>query len=396
MGRTFVGSIEAVQTSTIGGMVEGRVEELLVDEGQRVEKGAVIARLRDVQVNLRLAVARRQVELSQQALAELLVVLPEEIEQARAQAVAAEALRVYADARLERAKVLATRTSISEEELQERESAAAAAIQKVAGTKAAWRAATQSQEERVAKSKLEVLVRQEEVKRLEDELAEHTITAPFSGYVTEKHTEVGQWLALGDPVVKMVNLDQVDVEVPVPESYFARVRQGMKARVTVAALAPRSWDKPVSALVPQADVRSRTFRVKVRLENERTADGAPLLGPGMFARITLPVGKLEQVMLVPKDAVVPGGEVPVVFALDAAPSVPPRGPGKTQGSAGSPGQKPDGVARWVPVELGAAVDGLIEVRSPRLKAGDMVVVEGNERLFPGAPLIVIERQGSRP
>jgi len=403
VGRTFVGSIEAVQTSTVGGMFEGRVEQLLVDEGQRVEKGAEIARLRDIQVKLRLAVAEKQAELSEQALSELLVVLPEEIEQARAKAVSAEALRKFAEARLQRARVLAKSNSISEEELQERESAAAAAAEKVAETRAAWRAAAESREEREAKARLELLVQQEEVKRLKDELAEHTIVAPFTGHVTRKHTEVGQWLAKGGPVVEMVNIDQVDVEVPVPERYFARLRPGMLARVTVDAIPGWSKEEPISVVVPQADERSRTFRVKVRLTNEPGDDGVPPLGPGMFAQIALPVGEQDQVMLVPKDAVVPGGEVPVVYAVDPMPPSPAGGERSKKPSgppAGPPGappmDPPDAKARWVPVELGAAVDGLIEVRSPLLKPDDRVVVEGNERLFPGAPLIVMDGGEATP
>jgi len=406
VGQTFVGSVEAVQASTVGSMVEGRVEELAVDEGDRVEKGGVIARLRDVQLKLQLAIARRQLQLSEQALAELQTVLPEEIEQARARMMSAEALSQYADARLRRAKLLFQRNSISKEELQERESAAAAAVEKALENKSAWRAATGSQEEKLAKAQLGVLVRRDEVDRLEDDLAQHTIVAPFSGYVVTKHTEVGQWVAKGDPVVEMVNLDQVDVEVPVPERFYPRVEPGMTARVELAAIPGRSWEEELSprSRVPQADVRSRTFRLKVRLENEMGTGERPLLSAGMFAQVTLPVGRQEQSLLVPKDAVVPGGEVPVLYAVDMLPagagqSGKPGGKGEGEGGGGPPAapppqQPPDGTARWVPVELGAALGRMIEVRvrDPRLLSeGDLIVVEGNERLFPRCPVAIVNR-----
>jgi len=402
VGQTFVGSVEAVQTSTVGSMVEGRVEELAVDEGDRVERGADIARLRDVQLKLLRDVAKRQWELSQQTLEELKVVLPEDIKQAQARVLAAEALSRFADARLRRARILFQRNSISEEELQEKESAAAAAIQKVLENKAAWRALSGSQEEKLAEAQLEVLVRKDEADRLEDELAQHTIVAPFPGYVVTKHTEVGQWVAKGGPVVEMVNLDWVDVEVPVPERYFSRVEPEMTARVTLSAIPGRSWEEPVSARVPQADERSRTFRVKVRLTNEVGPDGQPLLRAGMFAQVTLPVGPREKALLVPKDAVVSGGDFPVLYAVDMLPPAAgqpgkPAGPGA--GAGGPPGgppagPPPDGTARWVPVEPGAAWGRLIEVRvrNPRLLGeGDLVVVEGNERLFPHCPVAIVDR-----
>lgn len=421
VGQTFVGSVEAVQTSTVGSLVEGRVEELLVDEGDRVEKDAVIARLRDVQLKLQLAAARRQLELSQQALEELKVVLPEEIAQAQARVLAADALRSFADARLRRAKVLFQRKSISEEELQEKQSAATGAAQKVLEQQAAWRALSGSQEEKLAKAQLEVLVRKDEVDRLEDELAQHTIVAPFPGYVVTKHTEVGQWVAKGGPVVEMVNLNQVDVEVPVPERYYPRVEKGMTASVTLAAIPGRHWEAPLSVQVPQADVRSRTFRVKVRLENEMGPDGQPLLSAGMFAQVTLAVGPRGKVLLVPKDAVVSGGEYPVLYAVDLLPPATgqagkpagggvgrpaPNGGGPASnggpapnggGPPGGPpaGPPPDGTARWVPIETGAAWGRLIEVRvrNPELLGeGDLVVVEGNERLFPHCPVAIVNRE----
>jgi multidrug efflux pump subunit AcrA (membrane-fusion protein) len=197
-----------------------------------------------------------------------------------------------------------------------------------------------------------------------------------------------------------VNLDQVDVEVPVPERYFSRVKLGMTARVTAAALPDWSEEKPVTSRVPSADVRSRTFRVKVRLENEEGPDGQRLLSAGMFAQVTLPVGPQEKALLVPKDAVVSGGEYPVLYAVDVLPSTETGQPGKPggpgQGAPGGPpaGPPPDGLARWVPVELGAAKGRLIEVRvrdSRLLSGGDLVVVEGNERLFPRCPVAIINR-----
>jgi multidrug efflux pump subunit AcrA (membrane-fusion protein) len=404
IGRTFVGSVEAVQTSTLGSMVEGRVEELLVDEGDRVEKGAVIAKLRRVQAELQLTIAQRQLQLSEQTRDELLQTLPEEIEQARAQAMAAEALNKFAQARLRRTQTLYKRNSVTEDELQEKESAAAAAAEKVLENRAAWRALEGSREEKIAKARLQVLLDQDEVARLQDDLDQHTIVAPFAGHVTEEHTEVGQWVAKGAPVVEMMNLDQVEVEVPVPEQYYSRVERGITARITVPALPGWSTEAPVTARVPSGDVQSRTFRVRVRLDNEPAPDGGSRLTPGMFAQVTLPVGQREEALLVPKDAVVPGGEVPVVYVIGPMPgppgggagpggaAKPPAGRGGPPGGTPAAGPAPDGVARRVPVELGAAVEGLIEVRGP-LKAGDRVVVEGNERLMPGQPLIIV---GERP
>jgi multidrug efflux pump subunit AcrA (membrane-fusion protein) len=135
--------------------------------------------------------------------------------------------------------------------------------------------------------------------------------------------------------------------------------------------------------------------VKIELENQGDPDDLTFL-PGMFARVSLSVGSKEPVLLVPKDAVVLGGRSPLVYALGPMPE--PRDPppgedakpgGGPPGGASPSGPKPDGVARLVPVELGAAVDEMIEVRGA-LEPGDRVVRVGNERLMPGQPMIVID------
>jgi multidrug efflux pump subunit AcrA (membrane-fusion protein) len=117
-------------------------------------------------------------------------------------------------------------------------------------------------------------------------------------------------------------------------------------------------------------LRSRTFPVKVRVENEITAAG-PLLKSGMLARVVLPTGKTQEALLVPKDALVLGGrEGPVVFVFQ------PDTANHTQGTV-----------RPVVVQLGVAEGSWIQV-SGALEAGQRVVSEGNERLRPGQEVVV--------
>jgi len=118
----------------------------------------------------------------------------------------------------------------------------------------------------------------------------------------------------------------------------------------------------VERVVPQADLLSRSFPVKVTLEN-RVVDGQPVLRGGLLARAWLPVGKTGLVVVVPKDALVLGAGPPFVYAVET-----------TAPGAGS--------VRAVPVTLGAAVGGAVEVRGD-IAAGQLVVVRGNERLRPG-------------
>ena len=103
------------------------------------------------------------------------------------------------------------------------------------------------------------------------------------------------------------------------------------------------------------------------------ADGVPRIKAGMFARATLSVGQIADALLVPKDAIVLGGPTPMVFVVDAA------------GKGGL------AKARPVSVQLGAAWEGYLQVKG-ELKAGESVVVQGNERLRPGQDVVIVREQ----
>jgi RND family efflux transporter MFP subunit len=375
-GHNFVGTVEAKRTSTVGSTVSGRVIEFLVDEGDEVDQDQPLVKLRTRDLEIDLAVAQAELDLRREELAELENgTRPEEIEQAKARMLAAGALKEFTAARLRRAEQLYARNATSADDLQETRSAAEGAAQRYIEAEQAWRLAVAGpRKEEIAQAKARVRAAEEHVNRLNDDIDEHTVRAPFHGYVTDEFTEVGQWVAAGAAVVEMIDVDTVEVEIPVIEKYAAKVRRGMPARVTVDALPERQWTAQVSAVVPKADRRSRSFPVKIELENPTDSD-EPRLRPGMFARVTLSVGTEQPVMLVPKDAVVLGGRTPVVFRVGAAPD-------------GDNGDNADGTAELVPVELGASIDGMIEVRGD-LKPGDSVVEVGNERVRPGQPLVLI-------
>jgi multidrug efflux pump subunit AcrA (membrane-fusion protein) len=362
--RQFVGSVEAARRSVVESEVEGLVEEYLAEEGQRVEKGAPLAKLRTTLAGIALAAGRAELKLRQEELRELRNgSRPEELAQARARAASAKAANELRQWRLGRAKQLFDTSVISEDELKEAEMTARLAEELLAEVNEGLRLAEAGpREERILQAEARLEAQQAEVHRLEDDLERHTIRAPFSGYVVTEHTEVGEWLAEGGAVAEVVALDEVDVVAPVVEDYILGVKIGMEATVSVGAVPGREFPGKVSAIVPLADERARTFPVKVRVSNP---EGGPLLKAGMFATVHLPVGGTEKAVLVPKDALVLGGRSPIVYVIV------------------------DGKAAPVPVEVGIAVDDLVQVKGG-VVGGQKVVVRGNERLMPGQPVKVQE------
>jgi RND family efflux transporter MFP subunit len=161
----------------------------------------------------------------------------------------------------------------------------------------------------------------------------------------------------------------VEVVAYVVEQHVPFVRVGTAVTVEVPAIPGRQFAGEVCEVVPQADVQARTFPVKVRVPNE-LVDNVPLLKAGMYARVSLPTGSKQTVTLVPKDALVLGGAQPLLFVIEGA---------SESGQAGK--------VVPLPVAVGVADGGLIQITGP-LKPGQLVVVQGNERLQPGADVTI--------
>lgn len=359
--KTFVGTVKPLRKSLVGSAAPGRVEEYLVNEGDFVKKGAPLAHLRRGIIGAEKRAAEAEFEVRKAALAEMENSLQDQIAQAKAQVSIAEANNRFHEAKLERARQLTT--AITREALEQEVSMFAQAEATLRNEQAVLRLLTgTSWEHKRDQARARLAVQQAEVERLSEMFDRHTMFAPFDGWVTAEHTEQGQWLMQGDPAVEIAELGSVEIEIAVLEDYVTKLHQGVPGEVEVNALRGQRFPGKVSVINPQADARARTFPVKVRVENVVDERG-PLLKAGMFARVTLPVGDPKPLPVVPKDAISIGGRQPVVYVVDVA-------GGKS-------------TVRPVTVTLGVANGQWISVGAHEIKEGEVVVVEGNERLRPG-------------
>ncbi|RMH05512.1 MAG: efflux RND transporter periplasmic adaptor subunit [Nitrospirae bacterium] len=207
---------------------------------------------------------------------------------------------------------------------------------------------------------------QAEIRQVRDLLAKSRIVAPYDGLITETFTEVGQWVEAGGPVVEMVDLTKVKVQVPLPERYVQGVRVGDPVTATFDGLPGFKANGRVFSVVAQADRVARTFPVHIELPNPHGT-----IKSGMVARVTLAVGTPHEGLVVPKDALVLRGDQTFLFVVH------------------------DGTVRQVHVEPRLPVDGFVEVQGETLAEGHQVVVEGNERLFPGQPIRILDESPPR-
>jgi HlyD family secretion protein len=369
-GQSFVGTVYPFRESDVGSAVDGRLVSLPIEDGQQVRKGDTLAELLRGLLEIERSGAVAELDKRRQELAELEAgSRPEEIEQASAETEGLEARLTYAESRLARLEKLFERGTATTDELQDGQTE----LRQIKAELRAKQAALSMVEagprrEVVAQAAAAVAVQEAAVQRIDDQLAKHTIRAPFDGWVVERHAEEGEWVIRSGLIARIVELDRVEVVVQLPEIYVTSLKPGTEVRLEFDAAPLQTWIGTVERIIPQADLRSRSFPVQVVLENQVVED-QPVLRGGMLARAWLPVGARGEVTVVPKDALVLGTGTPVVYVVDSSPS------------GGNTG--PTGTVRPVPVTLGATVAQSVEVTGG-VEPGQLVVTRGNERLRPGA------------
>ncbi|UCG11152.1 MAG: efflux RND transporter periplasmic adaptor subunit [Deltaproteobacteria bacterium] len=306
----LIGTAQPRLTSVVASDIDGLVEEFNPNEGDFVKKGAVLARLEDSLLQIQL-------------------------KGAKASKADTEAQLRRARADLKRSSELLASETIADKQYTDD------------------LAEVQSLEARVLRLEAEI-------EHDKDSIAKKIIRAPFSGFVVKEHTQIGQWVDKGGPIVTVADLSSMEVVVDVPERYVSQLALGGSTRVEVDALDPGKFRGRIAAIIPVGDAASRSFPVKVSIDNPENR-----IKGGMLCRVSLAIGKPNSVLAVPKDAVVNMGQEHLLFVVH------------------------DGVAQPLPVQLGDASDSMIEVKGP-LEPGMQVVTRGNERLRPGQPVQVIK------
>ncbi len=190
--------------------------------------------------------------------------------------------------------------------------------------------------------------------RIDMDLERSSIRAPFHGVVVSEETEIGEWLAIGDPVVELLSLDALDVRVEVPERFFQNLVPDGEASVSFKSLPDLAIRGKIIAIIPRADPQARTFPVKVRIPNREGR-----IGVGMLAQVELLAGESYRATVIPKDALLTHGTENFVFVL--------QGDDTVHRTAVEPG---DGIGAWIVVR-------------GDIQPGQRVITRGNERLEEG-------------
>jgi membrane fusion protein (multidrug efflux system) len=301
--RSAIGSLVADRGVTLGAELPGIVREIAFQAGSFVKKGAVLVRFDTSTEEAQLAAAAADASL--------------------------------AKLNLERARLLRQTESNTQADLDAAEAHAAQAHAAVA--------------------------------TLEATLAKKTIRAPFSGRISIRQVELGQFVAPGQPIASLQSVTPIHAEFSVPQQALADLRPGQRASVRTDAFPGASWEGTVTTVNPEVDVATRSVRVRATFENE---DGR--LRPGMFANVEVSSAEKTPALVIPATAVIFAPYGDSVFSIE-----------EKKDESG----KTATVARQKFVRLGDRRGDFVAVESG-LAAGETIVSAGAFKLRNGTAVSV--------
>jgi RND family efflux transporter MFP subunit len=295
-----VGSLFPFEEVTVSAEVEGKVEQVLVDVGDRVSTGQPLVRVAPVELELELERQRAALRQAQARLG-----LSGEEEDLTDPNVAPEVTRAAAaltdaEHKLARAQSLAEQGLLPRQDLEDAEV-------RVKSARAAHDLALQS----IENLRAQMSEYRASLALANKKLNDSVIRAPFDGRVKERAVTQGQFLRVQTPVMVIVSLDPLRARLKVPEKAAAAVHVGQRVSVSVEAYPDRTFEGTVSRINPAVDPETRTFEVEALLQNPRDE-----LKPGFFAKATIASDRIEQALFVPEDALLYVYGVYKVFAVE--------------------------------------------------------------------------------
>jgi HlyD family secretion protein len=183
-----------------------------------------------------------------------------------------------------------------------------------------------------------------------------SVTAPFNGVVTRRHTEVGAMAGAGQSIVTMENTSKQRFSVDVPESSIAQIKQGDLVKIRLDPI-KQVINGTVDRVIPTANPTSHSFTIKIALPTNTA------LMSGMFGRLEIP-GTLRQGIRIPTTALMRRGQLEGVYIM---------------------GSNHQATLRWV--KTGKAQNGTVEIVSG-LSSGDRVVTSNLTQLSDGQAVVV--------
>lgn len=289
-----------IETTTVGAgfKISGHVAQRMVDEGESVKKGQLIASLETADLELDVANAKAQLLAAQATLSQLTNgSRPQDVSAAQAAVRSVEADKQNAAAEYQRMQQLFADSAVSAQDRDRSRTAyrmASARADQAAQQLSMVVEGPRQEEIELATAKVEQAKQQLELAKTRVAYAQ--IAAPIDGFVLSKNIEAGEYVSPGTPVVTIGELNQVWLKAYISESDLGRVKLGQKVSVTTDTYPNKTYHGYIGFIASEAEFTPKNiqtaeervklvYRIKIMIEN-----AAHELKPGMPADAVINLG----------------------------------------------------------------------------------------------------------
>lgn len=243
----LTGTIEGLTSAIISSRFAGKIDQILVEDGQSVSQGAILLTLDTVELANSERIAQNNVRQAE----------------ANFNTVQADYQRYYN---------LYARNAVTKQQLE-------------------------SAQARMITSRTEVDNAYANLNNAQKQIADGSILSPVTSLVANKAATIGQVVSPGTTLLTVEQIDQVYVVVNVEQKDIAAAKLGTAVTITVDAYPGQEFAGTVAVINPVAGNESRMFKVKIKVDNSKQQ-----LKPGMFAQATLTSGEPQSVLAIPRTA----------------------------------------------------------------------------------------------
>jgi len=283
------GTLEARISASIGPKIFGRIAQVLVDQGDRVQQGQELVLLDDEDLRQQVEIAKAELSVAQAG-----------VDKAISGIKSAEATAYEAKASYNRNAQASLSGAVSADVLDKSQQQ----------TKVAEAELNQAQTAKIEAEK-QVIKAQASLQFAQAQLAYTVIGAPFDGLIVKRSRDAGDIVVPGSMILDMISLDQLWVSAWVDETLLGRLNVGQTAKIVFRSAPQAELPGKIARISPQADRETREVLVDV------TVDRLPQLwAVGQRAEVYIETDRKENVLVIPQRVVVWRQGQPGVFVVE--------------------------------------------------------------------------------
>lgn len=383
------GTLASDAQADVAPTIAGKIVAVNFDVGSYVQKGDVLVRLDDRDARIRLEQAEAQVEQQKKAVKQAEANVEQALANLRqtqarlgikdgetfdinkfSQVISVTAQLELAEKELRRAERLLESGDISRAIYDQRKSQRDALLGQLAEARSnaavavrainTAEAAVATARAQVSNTRAAVVTAETQVEQARKALSDTVIYAPFSGYISERTADLGEYVTPNAPNTKLCTIVRTSVlrlKIDVPEQSIGKVAVGQSISLQTSAYPDRKFAGIVARIAPGLNAQSRTLTVEAEVDNS-----SGLLKPGQFATVRITQSKPAPAVMIPTAAIRADGDVNKVFVIK------------------------DGIANERLVQTGLLENDFIEIKQG-VQEGEVVAISNLDKLGDGVLVI---------